>query len=214
MKINNEYPLGTNTNPKDNQDVVNDTQYQNRQEGMTDRNRNDQGKALIGIFDTEHEAINVIKRLKEIGYREDDITVIAKDKEKMERIDDQTDVDTESPGDGSKVGAGAAIGGAVGGLAAALPALGLLAIPGIGPILAAGPIAVILGGAVAGGVAGGLIGALTEMGVSDEDAKEYKHQIEQGKIIVMVENKGDLSDEVNNTYRQNNSILDGRSQIR
>ncbi|MBV1757681.1 MAG: general stress protein [Dethiosulfatibacter sp.] len=212
--MNNESGNNRNKDALGNSNVERDTVYNDRQEGMTDRNRNDHEKALIGIFDTEHEAINVIKRLKEIGYREDDITVIAKDNEKMERIDDQTDVDTEAQDDGSKVGAGAAIGGAVGGLAAALPALGLLAIPGIGPILAAGPIAVILGGAVAGGVAGGLIGALTEMGISDEDAKEYKHQIEQGKIIVMVENKDDLSDEVNNTYRQNNSILDGRSQIR
>lgn len=210
--MNNEIGNNRKMDSLGNMNVERETMHHDRQDSMIHRERSDQDKALIGIFENENEAINVIKRLKEIGYREDDITVVAKDKEKMDRIDDQTDVNTKTQGDGGKVGAGAAIGGTIGGLAAALPALGLLAIPGIGPILAAGPIAVILGGAVAGGVAGGLVGALAEMGVNEEEAKKYEHQLEQGKIIILVENKDDTRDEVYNTYRENNSFVDGKNQ--
>ncbi len=207
-----------NTNMKStgNQRVERDTVYKDREAGIpnsemgrTDRDLDSQDKVLVGIFESENEAISVIERLREIGYREDDITVIAKDDDKMDRLEDKTDIDTKSMSDSNKVGEGAAVGGVLGGLVAALPALGLLAIPGIGPILAAGPIVGILGGVVAGGVAGGLIGALVEMGVDEEDAEEYKQQIEQGKIVILVENRDDLSHEVYTTYRQNNSLIDG-----
>lgn len=183
-----------------------DTVSQDSEEGLTERERRNQDKALIGIFITENEAINVIRELKEIGYREDDITVVAKDKDKMDRIDDITDVNTKIEGNGGRVGSGAAIGGALGGIAAAIPALGFLVIPGIGPILAAGPIAVILGGALAGGVAGGLVGALSEIGVKEDDAREYEHYIKEGKLIIIVENRVDLRDEVHRIFRQNNSV--------
>lgn len=199
-----------------NRSVENDPVYRDRGEGMTNMN-NDTNKALVGIFETENEAINVIKRLKEIGYTDDKITVLAKDKGKMDRLDNETNVDTKSvdgDSDGDKIGGGAVVGGALGGIAAAIPALGLLAIPGIGPFLAAGPIAAILTGVVAGGVAGGLIGALAEMGVGEEDAKEYEYQLQQGKIIVLVENRDNLSDEVYSTYNQNNSIINKKSQRR
>lgn len=179
-----------------------------------DRNLDNKDRALVGIFESENEAIKVINRLKEIGYREDEITVIAKDKDKMDRLDDNTDIDTETLGDGDKVGEGAAIGGILGGLVAALPALGLLAIPGIGPILAAGPIVGILGGVVAGGVAGGLIGGLVELGVDEKDAEEYERQIQQGKIVIFVENRDDLSNDVYSTYKQNNSLIDNTNRQR
>lgn len=212
-----------NMNKSTDQRVEKDTVYNDREAGISnseigrtdkqmDRDNRDLGnkdKALVGIFESENEAIKVIDRLKQIGYREDDITVIAKDKDKMDRLDDKTDVDTKTLGDSDKVGEGAAIGGVLGGLAAALPALGLLAIPGVGPFLAAGPIVGIIGGVVAGGVAGGLIGALVEMGVDEKDAEEYKQHIDQGKIVILVENKDDLSHEVYTTYRQNNSLIDG-----
>lgn len=169
-----------------------------RDRDMTGMERNENDKVLVGIFESVQEANNVIIRLKEIGYREDDITVLARDKDKMDRLEGDTD----------NMGTGAAIGGTIGGIAAALPALGLLAIPGIGPILAAGPLAVILGGIVAGGVAGGLIGAFTKMGIDEVDARNYEHQLNEGKIIVLVENRENMRDEVFNTYRQNNNFND------
>ena len=182
---------------------------------VVDNNRNidtmdraiDNDKVLVGIFETENEAINVIRRLKETGYQEADITVLAKDKGKMEQIEESTDVDTKTKTSGEQVGKGAAIGAVLGGIAAALPALGLLVIPGIGPLLAAGPIAIILGGVITGGVAGSLVGVLVKLGVGEEDAKEYENYIEQGKILVLVENRENLREDVNATFRQNNNIL-------
>lgn len=166
-------------------------------------------KVLIGIFENENEATNVIKRLRKTGYREDEITVVAKDKDQLEHIDDTTDVDTKSQSGGEMVGTGAAVGGTLGGIAAALPFLGLFVIPGIGPLLAAGPIAVILGGVIAGGVAGGLVGGLVQMGVREEDAKEYEQYIEQGKILILVENRENLRDDVHTTFRQHNCRITG-----
>lgn len=178
--------------------VSGDKAYNTGEGRTTGMGRDEMHKVLVGVFETEREANNVILRLKEIGYSEDDITVLAKDKEKLERLE----------GDTNNMASGAAIGGTLGGIAAALPALGVLAIPGIGPILAAGPIAVILGGIVAGGVAGGLIGAFTKMGVSEEDAKNYESQLEMGKIIVLVENRDNMRDDVYSTYRENNNFND------
>ena len=169
-------------------------------------------KVLVGIFETENEAINVIRRLKETGYQENEITVLAKDKKQMEHIDDTTKVDTKTKSDNGKVGTGATVGAVLGGVAAAIPALGLLVIPGIGPLLAAGPVAAILGGVVAGGVAGGLVGVLAQLGVNEEDAKEYENHIEQGKILVLVENKANWREDVQTTFRQNNSINLGRNE--
>lgn len=170
-----------------------------RDERMADLDRN-----LVGIFETEREANNVIVRLKEIGYHQDDITVIAKNRKMLDRLQGNTD----------KMGTGAAIGGTLGGIAASLPALGVLAIPGIGPILAAGPLAVILGGVIAGGVTGGIIGAFLEMGVSEKDAEDYQYQLDQGKIIVLVENRENMRKDVYRTFRENNSLKDNNNTPR
>lgn len=169
------------------------------------RRNADKDKVLVGIFETENEAIHVINQLKEAGYQEDEITVLAKDKEMMDYIEETTGADIETQRGGGKAGTGATIGAVLGGVAAALPALGLLVIPGVGPFLAAGPIAVILGGVIAGGVAGGLIGALVKLGVNEEDARIFENDIEQGKILVLVEKWENLSEAVQNIFTQSNS---------
>ncbi len=180
--------------------------YGNNIEDNTIKNNN--VNVLVGIFETEIEAITVINRLKESGYPADEIAVVAKNKDQMDSIEEQTDVDTNSDSLGGKVGPGAAIGATLGGMTAALPALGMLLVPGVGPLLAAGPIAIILGGAITGGIAGGLLGALVELGINEEDAKEYENYINQGKILVIVKNREGLGDDINNTFKQNNSIID------
>src|SRR6186713_1009063 len=81
-------------------------------------------------------------------------------------------------------GAGAGIGAAVGGTAGLLAGLGLMAIPGIGPVVAAGWLAATAAGAAAGGIAGGIVGALTQAGVSDEDAQVYAEGVRRGGTLV------------------------------
>ncbi|HET6262689.1 MAG TPA: hypothetical protein VFG99_10705, partial [Chloroflexia bacterium] len=80
----------------------------------------------------------------------------------------------------------AAVGAGLGGLAGLALGLAGLAIPGVGPFLAAGPLAAALGGALAGGAAGGIIGGLSNIGVPEEYAREYAAQIEQGSTLVSV----------------------------
>ncbi|MDY9921871.1 MAG: general stress protein [Synergistota bacterium] len=174
-------------------------------------NGSNMDKVLVGIFETENDAISAIRRLKNSGYQEDEITVVAKDREKMENIADMTDADTKTQDGDGEIGTGVVIGAGIGGLAAAMPALGLILIPGIGPLLAAGPIALIIGGIITGGLAGGLVGALVKMGVNEEDAKEYDGYINIGKILVMVNNKNNLSEDVYRAYRENNSIISNRN---
>jgi hypothetical protein len=83
-------------------------------------------------------------------------------------------------------GGAAAVGAGLGGVAGLLIGLGALAVPGIGPLLAAGPLAVALGGLVAGGAAGGIVGALSAAGVPEEYARKYAAAIEQGSALVSV----------------------------
>lgn len=80
----------------------------------------------------------------------------------------------------------AATGATLGGLGGLLVGLGVLAVPGIGPILAAGPLAGALGGLLAGGAAGGVIGGLSSIGVPEEYARDYAAHIEQGHTLVSV----------------------------
>ncbi|WP_422486572.1 general stress protein [Gudongella sp. DL1XJH-153] len=201
---------------KDGNRVEKDTVYRDREAEVDNKVSREtketrDGKVLVGVFGMVEEAVEVIKRLKESGYREDEITLVVKDDEKLERIEDEVDVDVEAQGFTEKVAGGAAIGGTLGGLYAALPALGLVTVPGIGPILAAGPIAGVLGGIVAGSVTGGLIGALVELGVDEEDAKNYEYLVEEGKILILVENREDLRDDAYMAFRQNNTLVGGRN---
>ncbi len=103
-------------------------------------NGSNMDKVLVGIFETENDAISAIRRLKNSGYQEDEITVEAKDREKMENIADMTDAIQKHKTGMEKIGTGVVIGAGIGGLAAAMPALGLILIPGIGPPAAAGPL--------------------------------------------------------------------------
>lgn len=88
----------------------------------------------------------------------------------------------------NRTGAGgaAAVGAGLGGIAGLLVGLGALAVPGVGPLLAAGPLAAALGGLLAGGAAGGIVGALSTVGVPQEYARQYAAAIEQGSALVSV----------------------------
>jgi uncharacterized membrane protein len=152
---------------------------------------------VVGVFQTEEDAIDAIKELRDQGYNEDDISVIAKDKKEVNHIYEET---------GSKAtegaAAGMATGGILGGLGGLLLGAGALAIPGIGPIVAAGPIAAALGGAAVGAGAGGIVGALVGLGIPEDEAKEYQKSVEEGDILVLVDaNETDRHRQVNDTFR-------------
>jgi uncharacterized membrane protein len=145
------------------------------------RNENKE-KRIVGIYDNQDEAIEAIEDLKRQGYSSDEISIISKEREEINYVEETTDTKAE---DGAA--AGAATGGILGGLAGVAAGAGALAIPGIGPIIAAGPIVAGLTGAAAGAGAGGLTGALVGMGIPEDDAEHYQTEIEKGKMLVIVD---------------------------
>lgn len=105
-------------------------------------------------------------------------------------------------GKNSGVGAGygAASGGVLGGIAGWIAGIGLLTIPGIGAVAAAGPLATILSGAGAGAGGGGMVGALVGAGIPEEQAKQYEKDLKEGKIIVLVEAEENRHNVVYHTF--------------
>lgn len=133
---------------------------------------------VVGSYETEEQAIRAIEELQQEGYNSEEISVLSKDKRETEAVAEETGTQA-----GEGAAAGAATGGVLGGLGGVLAGIGALAIPGIGPIVAAGPIAAGLTGAAAGGLAGALIG----MGIPDDEAERYETHFNEGKILVLVE---------------------------
>lgn len=141
-------------------------------------------RSVVGYYDNENEAIDAIEDLKRKGHSTEDISVLSKSRDEVETVTEETGTHA-----GEGAATGALTGGALGGLGGVLAGLGALAIPGIGPIVAAGPIVAGLTGAAAGAGVGGLAGALIGMGIPENEAKEYETRFNEGKILVLLEDR-------------------------
>lgn len=161
-------------------------------------------RKITGVFNTEESAIRAIETLKLNGYDADQISVLAKKLDSAETVEELTHANVQSETFGIAKG-GVLAGGVLGGIGAILVDLGLLAIPGIGPILAAGPIAIALTGILAGGAIGGVGGAFIDAGINESDAKEYEDYLYDGKILVIVDDS-DNRDLVYENFKENESI--------
>jgi hypothetical protein len=140
-------------------------------------------KTVIGLMENLHEAQAVVRELIESGIAREDVGFMANEKHAAPPAGGVTEVATQTASDAiAGAGTGAALGGAAGLALALVP----LAIPGIGPILAAGALATAIAGAGIGAVAGGLIGALTGLGVPEEEAHYYAEAMRRGGILVTV----------------------------
>ena len=137
--------------------------------------------AAYGIYKTRAEAEQAIDRLLASGFRSEDISVLLQDN--VGTKDFAHEKHTKAP-EGATTGAVA--GGAIGGTLGLLAGIGALAIPGVGPLIAAGPIMATLAGVGSGGVVGGLIGALSGMGIPEYEAKRYEGRVKEGGILVSV----------------------------
>ncbi|MCM3782829.1 general stress protein [Neobacillus mesonae] len=155
---------------------------------------------VVGIFETEEEASRAIEQLMSRGYSNEEISVITRSKEDQRAIESETG--TKAP---EGIAAGAATGGVLGGVTGLLAGIGALAIPGVGPILAAGPIAATLTGAAVGAGAGGLVGGLVGLGIPEDEAREYEQSVEEGRILVLVDQKYADTD-VYGVFRDNRSL--------
>src|ERR687891_2031078 len=138
-------------------------------------------KSVFGLVDTETQAEQVVDNLKSAGFSNNDISVLFPDKGGTR--DFAHEQHTKAP-EGAATGAGA--GGAVGGVLGWLVGIGSLAIPGVGPFIAAGPIMGALGGAAVGGATGGIVGALVGLGIPEYEAKRYEGKVRGGNILISV----------------------------
>jgi hypothetical protein len=137
--------------------------------------------AVFGIYPSREGAEAAVDRLLAANFRNEDISVLLQDN--VGTKDFAHEKHTKAP-EGATTGAVA--GGVIGGTIGALIGLGALAIPGVGPLIAAGPIIAALTGVGSGGVVGGLIGALVGMGIPEYEAKRYEGRIKQGGILLSV----------------------------
>jgi len=137
-------------------------------------------KTITGLFDDHADARAAVTALESSGIPSKDISIVSNNAHNRDHADESK----AAEGAGTGAGIGAVVGGA-GGL---LTGLGLMAIPGVGPVVAAGWLAATAAGAaagaVAGGAAGGIVGALTDSGVSEEDAHVYAEGVRRGGTIV------------------------------
>jgi len=137
--------------------------------------------AVFGIFPSLAEAEHGVDALVAAGFRSDDVSVLAPDQKATKEL--AAEKNTKAP-EGTTTGVVA--GGAVGGTLGLLVGLGALAIPGLGPFIAAGPIMAALAGLGAGAATGGLIGALVGMGIPEYEAKRYEGRVKDGGVLLSV----------------------------
>ncbi len=143
-------------------------------------------RTVVGVFPTIRDARRAFDDLHAEGFSRDELSLIGN----RSGSDDPDSPPVEGAAE-SAIVTDAGIGAAVGGTGGLLLGLAALAIPGVGPVLAAGPILAALGGAGLGAAAGGLIGALTERGIPEESAGHYAESIRRGGFLVTVQGSGD-----------------------
>lgn len=138
-------------------------------------------KAVIGIVSTQAQAEMIVDDLSRAGVPTSDVSVLFSDKQGTR--DFAHEKNTKAP-EGAVAGASA--GGVVGGTLGLLAGIGALAIPGLGPFIAAGPIMAALSGAAAGATVGGITGALVGLGIPEIEAKQYETKIRGGGVLMSV----------------------------
>jgi uncharacterized protein (TIGR02271 family) len=136
---------------------------------------------VVGVFHERDDAREAIEVLKDDGFAADDISILSPDKRTTESMAHETGAHA-----GSGAATGALTGGVLGGLGGWLVGIGALAIPGVGPFIAAGAFATALGGAAIGAGVGAIAGALVGMGVPKEEADYYEGEVNSGRTLVTV----------------------------
>ncbi len=138
-------------------------------------------KAVFCIAKSTAQAQRIVGDLKDAGFSNTDISALFPDKAGTR--DFAHEQNTKAP-EGATTGASA--GGLLGGTLGWLAGIGALAIPGVGPLIAAGPIMAALSGAAVGAAVGGLTGALVGMGIPEYEAKRYEGKVKDGNILISV----------------------------
>ncbi len=137
------------------------------------------------LYDSYADAKKAVSSLEAAGVPHSDISIVASNSENWFSGDNKVDRDADGVDDRAEgAGKGAGIGAGIGGAAGLLAGLGLLAIPGLGPVVAAGWLVSTAVGAAAGAATGGVVGALTQAGISEEEAPLYAEGVRRGGTLV------------------------------
>ena len=141
------------------------------------------------LYNDHEDARAAVRALEDAGVAHGDISILASNADNWyapdRKVDTYPDRDLDGRDDRAEAaGAGAGIGATVGGTAGLLAGLGLIAIPGVGPVVAAGWLVATLAGAAAGGATGSIVGALTQAGVGKEEADIYAEGLRRGGAVV------------------------------
>lgn len=147
--------------------------------------RTPERSTVVGVFHERDDAREAIDALKNDGFAPDSISVLSPDKQATESMAEETGTHA-----GSGAATGAVTGGILGGVGGWLVGIGALAIPGVGPFIAAGAFATALGGAAIGAGVGAIAGALVGMGVPKEEAEYYEREVKSGRTLVTVRSDG------------------------
>jgi hypothetical protein len=139
--------------------------------------------AVFGVYSTRVAVENATDSLLKAGFPASDVSVLLPERLSGGPMEMGTEKATKAP---EGTAAGVTAGGVIGGTLGVLAGVGLLAIPGLGPFVAAGPIVAGLAGLGVGGVVGGLTGALIGMGIPEFEAKRYEGRLQKGGILLSV----------------------------
>lgn len=153
---------------------------------MNAANTQTSSQTIIGVFASRSNAENAVNALRQQGFTTEEINIISKRQE--------NDVDSDDD-----IADGTLTGGTLGGIGGLLLGAGALVIPGIGPIIAAGPIAAAVGGAIAGGITGGLI----DWGIPADESHHYEQEVGHGSILAIVRTDVSKGNSVAQILRQN-----------
>ena len=150
---------------------------------------------VVGLYRNLEDAFNAVQALNRRGYRREDMTLIARDLtgKYAQALENVNTREGQNMAEGAAKGAG--IGGLLGGIGGLLVGLGALAIPGIGPVIAAGPIVSALAGAGIGAAAGGVLGMLIDMGIPEDQANVYAEGLRRGGTLLVVRTEDDRADQ-------------------
>lgn len=151
-------------------------------------------RSVLGIYSTRNSVEDAIGAFRDAGFQKTDISVLLPENLGSKEL--ATQKETKAPeGAAAGAGSGAVIGGTLGWLVG----IGALAIPGLGPFIAAGPIMAALAGVGVGGAVGGFAGALVGLGIPEYEAKRYEGRLQKGGILLSVH--CDTSEEVDEAKR-------------
>lgn len=154
---------------------------------------------IVGVFDRVDYAEKAAVQIREQGLRTDDISILVKnsDDKGREGMSMRSDDGTELKND--NISNGAVTGGVIGGLAGLLIGAGLVAIPGLGIIAAAGPITGLIGGAATGGIIGGLV----DLGIPEEESRKYESDIKSGKVVFSMKTDDEKVESISDILKVN-----------